>query len=88
MKLLKLFAWSLPTLLIAGTKAHLLRLWSPALRRVPVKFVIGMPVPGAVSWKRCPRRSETSRPDRAARRAELLVAVSGSGSPELRRALL
>src|SRR5205085_11801178 len=32
-----------PKALIAGTKAHLLRLWSPALRRIPVKFVIGLP---------------------------------------------
>lgn len=39
-----------PRGLIASTKAHLLRLWSPALRRVPVKFVIGLPVPGAVRW--------------------------------------
>jgi acyl-CoA synthetase (AMP-forming)/AMP-acid ligase II len=41
-----------PRGLIAGAKAHLLRLWSPALRRIPVKFVIGPPVPGAVRWAR------------------------------------
>src|SRR5206468_89637 len=35
-----------PRGLIAGAKAHLLRLWSPALRRIPHKFVIGLPVPG------------------------------------------
>jgi acyl-CoA synthetase (AMP-forming)/AMP-acid ligase II len=41
-----------PKALIAGTKAHLLRLVCPALRRIPRKFVIGWPVPGAVSWSR------------------------------------
>jgi olefin beta-lactone synthetase len=41
-----------PRGLIAGAKAHLLRLWSPALRRIPVKFVLGLPVPGAVRWSR------------------------------------
>src|SRR5207244_2750528 len=44
-----------PRALIAGTKAHLLRLWSPALRRIPVKFVIGLPVPGAIRWSRLAR---------------------------------
>src|SRR5262249_14785435 len=44
-----------PRALIAGTKAHLLRLRSPALRAIPTKFVIGFPVPGAVSWRRCNR---------------------------------
>jgi olefin beta-lactone synthetase len=39
-----------PRALIAGTKAHLLRLFVPALRRIPVKFVIGWPVPGAARW--------------------------------------
>src|SRR5437764_2030118 len=32
-----------PKALIAGTKAHLLRLVVPALRRIPVKVVIGWP---------------------------------------------
>jgi acyl-coenzyme A synthetase/AMP-(fatty) acid ligase len=41
-----------PRALIAGTKAHLLRLVSPALRRIPLKFVLGWPVPGAVRWSR------------------------------------
>jgi olefin beta-lactone synthetase len=41
-----------PKALIASPKAHLLRLISPALRRIPYKFVIGPPLPGATSWKR------------------------------------
>jgi acyl-CoA synthetase (AMP-forming)/AMP-acid ligase II len=38
-----------PRALIASAKAHLLRLASPALRRIPVKFAIGAPIPGAVA---------------------------------------
>jgi acyl-CoA synthetase (AMP-forming)/AMP-acid ligase II len=38
-----------PRGLIAGTKAHLLRLISPALRAIDHKFVIGAWVPGALS---------------------------------------
>ncbi|MBW4496106.1 MAG: AMP-binding protein [Oscillatoria princeps RMCB-10] len=40
-----------PKALIASTKAHLLRLKSPALRQIPVKIAIGCPVPGAISWR-------------------------------------
>jgi olefin beta-lactone synthetase len=39
-----------PQVLIASAKAHLLRLKSKALRRIPYKFSIGLPVPGAFSW--------------------------------------
>ena len=39
-----------PRALIALDRAHLLRLTSRALRRVPVKFSIGVWVPGAVRW--------------------------------------
>lgn len=39
-----------PKALIAGTKAHLLRLVVPAVRRIPLKVVIGFPVPCAVRW--------------------------------------
>lgn len=41
-----------PKALIATGKAHLLRLVSPGLRRIPIKFVIGFPLPGAVRWER------------------------------------
>ena len=41
---------SAPRALIALDRAHLLRLTSRALRRVPVKFSIGMWVPGAMRW--------------------------------------
>ncbi len=69
---------------IAGTRAHLLRLFSPALRRIPRKFVIGLPVPGAVRWQRAdslaPRTPiETVSPETPA----LLTFTSGStGQPK------
>ncbi|MGH2360381.1 MAG: AMP-binding protein [bacterium] len=39
-----------PRGLIATSKAHLLRFLSPALRQIPIKFAIGLPVPGAARW--------------------------------------
>ncbi|HEX4948836.1 MAG TPA: AMP-binding protein [Blastocatellia bacterium] len=36
-----------PQAFIGSPKAHLLRFVAPALRRIPHKFVIGLPVPGA-----------------------------------------
>jgi acyl-CoA synthetase (AMP-forming)/AMP-acid ligase II len=44
-----------PKALIAGPRAHLLRLVSPAVRRIPVKFVIGPALPGAIPWTRAGR---------------------------------
>ncbi|MBD2460158.1 AMP-binding protein [Oscillatoria sp. FACHB-1407] len=41
-----------PKALIATDKAHLLRLRSLALRQIPIKFGVGFPVPGAISWSR------------------------------------
>jgi acyl-CoA synthetase (AMP-forming)/AMP-acid ligase II len=41
-----------PKALIATPKAHLLRLLSPALRQIPVKFATGSWVPGAERWDR------------------------------------
>ena len=41
-----------PKALIASSKGHLLRFASSALRRIPRKFAVGWPVPGAISWSR------------------------------------
>ena len=41
-----------PKALIAGPRAHLLRLVSTTLARIPHKFVVGPPLPGATSWSR------------------------------------
>jgi acyl-CoA synthetase (AMP-forming)/AMP-acid ligase II len=73
-----------PRGLIAGTRAHFLRLLSPALRRIPAKFVIGWPVPGATRWSRL----EQSTPceavaERQADTPALLTFTSGStGQPK------
>jgi acyl-CoA synthetase (AMP-forming)/AMP-acid ligase II len=40
-----------PRALLARDKAHLLRLRSAAMRRVPLKYRIGWPVPGARRWQ-------------------------------------
>ncbi|MDX2216381.1 MAG: AMP-binding protein [Oculatellaceae cyanobacterium bins.114] len=39
-----------PKALIATDKAHLLKVRSPALRQIPIQFVIGLPIPGAIAW--------------------------------------
>jgi acyl-CoA synthetase (AMP-forming)/AMP-acid ligase II len=44
-----------PKALIAGTRGHLLQLWSSALRAIPIKFAIGCWVPGAIRWNRAAR---------------------------------
>jgi acyl-CoA synthetase (AMP-forming)/AMP-acid ligase II len=73
-----------PRGLIASAKAHLLRLRSAALRQIPLKFVIGLPVPGALGWwrlKRLPPHAEVhaGRPETPA----LLTFTSGStGQPK------
>lgn len=41
-----------PKALIAMDKAHLLRLTTASLRRIPLKYSIGWPVPGARRWTR------------------------------------
>jgi acyl-CoA synthetase (AMP-forming)/AMP-acid ligase II len=44
-----------PQALIASARAHLLRLLSPALRRIPLKVSVGLPIPGTLSWGRMDR---------------------------------
>lgn len=41
-----------PRALISTTKGHLLRLTSPALRSIPIKFVTGPWAPRAIPWRR------------------------------------
>ena len=72
-----------PDALIACGKAHLLRLRSRALRRIPLAFAIGGFVPGAIPWRRADGMSPYRRilpcpPDTPA----LLTFTSGStGEP-------
>ncbi len=44
-----------PRGLIANWKVHLLRLISPALRRIPIQLAIDCPIPGATRWYRLER---------------------------------
>ncbi len=73
-----------PRALLAGARAHWLRLVSPALRRIPKKFSIGLRVPGAVPLERAQRLAPTTpihacKPDAPA----LLTFTSGStGQPK------
>jgi acyl-CoA synthetase (AMP-forming)/AMP-acid ligase II len=73
-----------PKALIASPKAHLLRLVSPALRRIPVKLIIGFPLPFTTRWA----RANTLRPlteicDCADDTPALLTFTSGStGQPK------
>jgi len=73
-----------PQAVIAGARGHLLRLVSPALRRIPLKISVGLPVPGAVSCARIDR----TLPVRAVRPCDpatpaLLSFTSGStGQPK------
>lgn len=39
-----------PKAMIASSKAHLLRIISPALRHIPIKFSVGIRIPGAIKW--------------------------------------
>lgn len=67
---------------IATPRAHLLRLLSPTIRRIPVRFVTGLAMPGATRWAR--HRGLTpdaeiamTDPDMPA----LITATSGSTGP-------
>ncbi|MBI2809045.1 MAG: AMP-binding protein [Planctomycetes bacterium] len=73
-----------PRALIAGTKAHLLRLIVPALRRIPVKFVIGWPLPFTVRLSAADRLEPlTEVRDCDAETPALLTFTSGStGQPK------
>ncbi len=73
-----------PHALIAGARAHLLRLVSPALRRIPLKFSVGLPVPGAVSWARIDRTPPTpaDRPCHPTTPALLTFTSGSTGQPK------
>ncbi|HEY9619897.1 MAG TPA: AMP-binding protein [Crinalium sp.] len=61
-----------PQALIASDRAHWLRVRSPALQRIPVKFAIGWPIPGAIPWS----MAQTLQPERA-------IAPTTSATPAL-----
>jgi acyl-CoA synthetase (AMP-forming)/AMP-acid ligase II len=69
-------ALNAPQGLIASPKAHLLRFVSAALRRIPKKFVIGFPLPGAVTLREAAMWE--SRP-----RIESRIVAADSSTPAL-----
>ncbi|MBI4346148.1 MAG: AMP-binding protein [Elusimicrobia bacterium] len=69
-----------PQAFIGSGRAHLLRLLSPALRRIPRKFSTGLPLPGARSWRGLRRFPEAGAAAEAAADAPALVTfTSGTG---------
>ena len=72
-----------PKALIASTRVHWLSLFARALRRIPIKFVIGFPLPGAVRWSRADRMEPMQEVrDCEADTPALLTFTSGStGQP-------
>ena len=74
-----------PMGLIASSRVHFLRLLSPALRRIPVKFSIGLPVPGAVPWNRANRLAphEPMEPCPPATPALLTFTSGSTGRPKV-----
>ncbi|NQT38377.1 MAG: AMP-binding protein [Planctomycetes bacterium] len=73
-----------PQAVIASLKAHFLRLVSPALRRIPEKFSIGLPVPGAVSLQHADRlrHFETIQPCTPDSPALLTFTSGSTGTPK------
>ncbi len=73
-----------PKALVASAKAHLLRFTSPALRKIPLKFSIGMRVPGATSWEQARSLAPATQVfEAAAETPALITFTSGStGAPK------
>lgn len=68
-----------PAVLIASPRAQLLRLLSPALRRIPVCFSTGWALPGTVSWRRAAQlQPQTEIHACSAEAAALITFTSGS----------
>jgi olefin beta-lactone synthetase len=73
-----------PQALIASDRAHVLRLFSPALRRIRLKVSVGFPVPGTVSWRRIDRTPAfpTAHPCDPATPALLTFTSGSTGQPK------
>lgn len=73
-----------PKGLIANSRGHLPRLISSALQRIPVKFSVGMPMPGAERWRSAYRlESHEAIEPCAPETPALLTFTSGStGQPK------
>jgi len=73
-----------PEAFIGSPKAHILRLFSPALRRIPRTFVMGAHLPGSISWSRAESMKPLEEIFQAGQEAPaLLTFTSGStGQPK------
>ena len=73
-----------PRGLIASSRAHLLRLLSPSMRAIPVKFSIGLPVPGAMRWAKAKNLAPDERihPCRSDTPALLTFTSGSTGRPK------
>jgi acyl-CoA synthetase (AMP-forming)/AMP-acid ligase II len=72
-----------PQALIASSKAHWLRVRSPALQQIPFKYSIGLPVPGAKRWERVQIQPLSQIAPCTADTPALLTFTSGStGQPK------
>lgn len=76
-----------PQAMIAGSKVHLLRLLSPALRRIPLKFSIGHRVPGAVPLEQGCGRNYTRGICRCTSDSPALVSFTSGSTGEPKAAL-
>jgi acyl-CoA synthetase (AMP-forming)/AMP-acid ligase II len=76
-----------PRAMIGSPRAHLLRLWSRSLAAIPIKFVIGGRLPGAIPWSRS-NRAIPHRPIAAVAANHPALLTFTSGSTALPKALL
>ncbi|HYE72207.1 MAG TPA: AMP-binding protein [Blastocatellia bacterium] len=80
-------ALHLPQAFIASPKAHLLRLVSPALRRIKHKFVIGGYVPGALSLKKTETLKSESQIAKASDETPALITFTSGSTGQPKAAL-
>ena len=73
-----------PRAFIGGAKAQLLFLFVPALRRIPIKFIIGPSLPGSTPWNRADALAPINGSESCtAETAALITFTSGStGQPK------
>ena len=69
-----------PRAFFGGPKAHLLRLISRAIRRIPVQIVVAAGMPGATSWRRAHEMPACEDIEACAPDSPALVTFTGGGT--------